>query len=78
MKDEDLKKLKDVHDVDSMLTTEEVAGLLKVSPRHVQNLVRNGMLPKPVNLGRSVRFRTGDIRRILNGDTDEGLRNQTV
>ena len=46
--------------IEELLTTKEVAALLKVSPRHVQNLVKDGTLPKPMLLGRSVRFRTPD------------------
>lgn len=65
--------------IEAWLTTKEVAALLKVSPRHVQNLVKNGTLPKPMLLGRSVRFRTPDIRRFLNGKADEGgLMNQAI
>lgn len=63
--------------VDAFLTTKEVAALLKVSERHVQNLVRIGTLPKPILLGRNVRFRPKDIRRFINGD-DGDLKNQAI
>ena len=67
------------NDLEALLTTKEVAALLKVSPRHVQNLVKDGTLPKPILLGRSVRFRARDIRRFLNGKADEGgLMNQAI
>ena len=67
------------NDLEALLTTKEVAALLKVSERHVQNMVREGTLPKPLKLGRSVRFRTRDIRRFLNGKADEGgLMNQAI
>ena len=66
------------NELHALLTTQEVADLLKVSPRHVQNLVRNGSISEPVWLGRSVRFRQREIRRILNGDSDEGLRSQAI
>ena len=79
MKDDNLKKLMSVFDLESMLTTKEVAELFQVSPRHIQNQVKSGVLPKPIALGRSVRFRPSDIRRILNGDVDDGgLMNQSV
>ena len=67
------------NDLEALLTTKEVAALLKVSERHVQNLVKDGTLPKPMLLGRCVPFRTPDIRRFLNGKADEGgLMNQAI
>ena len=63
---------------EALLTIKEVADLLKVSERHVQNLVRRGDIAKPVRFGRSTRFRPCDIRRLLNGDSDEGLKNQAI
>ena len=63
--------------IEELLTTREVADLLKVSERHVQNLVKHGTLPKPIVLGRSVRFRPRDIRRFLNGG-EGGLMNQAI
>ena len=65
--------------IEELLTRKEVADLLKVSERHVQNLVRRGEFPKPINLGRRVLFRPRDIRRFLNGGADEGgLMNQAI
>lgn len=78
MRDENLKKLKDVYDLEPMLTTQDVAELLKVSERHVRNLIKSKQLPKPLKFGRNARFRRSDISRILNGDVDEGLRNQAI
>ncbi|MCX7385995.1 MAG: helix-turn-helix domain-containing protein [Planctomycetales bacterium] len=78
MKDENLKKLKGVYDLDAMLTTQDVADLLKVSERHVRNLIKSRQLPQPLKFGRNARFRRSDISRILNGDVDEGLRNQAI
>ena len=66
------------NELNSLLTTQEVADLLKVTTRHVQNLVNQGLISGPVRLGRSVRFRQRDIRRVLNGDSEEGLRNQAI
>lgn len=65
--------------IEAWLTTRDVADLLKISERHVQNLVKNGTLPKPMLLGRRVRFRPRDIRRFLNGEAEEGgLMNQAI
>jgi excisionase family DNA binding protein len=78
MRDANLRKLKDVFDLEPMLTTQDVADLFKVSERHVRNLIKSKQLPKPLKFGRSARFRRLDISRILNGDVDEGLRNQAI
>jgi excisionase family DNA binding protein len=66
------------NELHALLTTKEVADLWKVSTRHVQNMVKNGSISGVVWLGRSVRFRQREIRRILNGDSDDGLRNQAI
>lgn len=65
-------------ELEPLLTTQEVADLMRISDRHVQNLVTRGQLPSPVRLGRSTRFRRAEIRRFLNGDANEGLGNQAV
>lgn len=78
MKDENLKRLKEVHDLDAVLTIQDVADLLKVSERHVRNLIKSRQLPTPLKFGRNARFRRSDISRILNGDIDKGLRNQAI
>jgi excisionase family DNA binding protein len=39
-----------------ILTKSQLAGLLRCSERHVDNLRRRGLMPY-INLGRSVRFR---------------------
>jgi excisionase family DNA binding protein len=77
MRDENLKKLKEVHDLDAMLTIQDVADLLKVSPRQIHNLVKRRQVPQPFKLGRSVRFRLLDIRRFIDGD-EGGLMNQAI
>ena len=54
----DTKRLEPVAEYDSgpvVLTTNEVAEVLRCTPRHVRSLARRGVL-KPVRLGRSVRF----------------------
>ena len=70
---------KERHDnLEPTLTTKEVAALLKCSERHVQKSVRRGRLPKPIKIGRAVRFIMDDIRRVLNGDSFDGLTNQAI
>ena len=64
--------------LEPLLTTKEVADLMQVSQRHIQNMVKRGQLPQPLRLGKSIRFRRADIRRFLNGDADGGLRNQAI
>ncbi len=44
-----------------MMTAEELAGTLCVSKRQVWRLKAKGDIPKPVNIGRSVRWRRSDI-----------------
>lgn len=65
-------------ELETLLTTQEVADQLRISVRHVQNLVTRGQLPQPLRLGKSVRFRKAEIRRFLHGDADDGLRSQAV
>lgn len=62
--------------IEPLLTTREVAELMKVSERHIQNQVKAGQLPAPIRLGKSVRFRPEDIRGFMNGDFDPGQRDQ--
>ena len=65
-------------ELESLLTTKQVADLMQVSERHIQNMVNRDQIPQPVRLGKTVRFRRAEIRRFLNGDADDGLRNQAV
>jgi len=44
----------------SFLTTEQVLGYLKVTPRTIYRLIRTGELPA-VRIGRQWRFRRGDL-----------------
>lgn len=41
---------------DGMLTKQQLAARLRISVRHLEKLVRLGQIPRPVNLGRCVRF----------------------
>ena len=46
-----------------LLSVRELAGKLKVSTRHVWALLSSGRLPKPVRVGRAVRWRADDVTR---------------
>ena len=48
------------------LNAEEVAKLLSVSLRHIHALNASGRLPRPIRLGRSVRWRADELRDWLN------------
>jgi excisionase family DNA binding protein len=50
-----------------LLTKKEVATRLNISERHVQNLMKREGFPKPVRLGRLIRFRPQDVERFING-----------
>jgi excisionase family DNA binding protein len=49
-----------VPDFHSFLTTEEVLAYLKITPRTIYRLIRNGELPA-VRIGRQWRFRRTDL-----------------
>lgn len=48
-----------------LLTKRDVATLLQVSIRHVENLVRDGKLPKPIRLGCHPRWRQHELLRFI-------------
>ena len=43
------------------LSAADLAGLLGISQRHVWKLAASGRLPKPIRLGRSVRWLRADV-----------------
>lgn len=45
-----------------LLTDKQLAAVLSISPAHVHSLDNQGKLPKAVNLGKSKRWRTQEIR----------------
>ena len=47
---------------EELLTPEEVAGILKVSPRTLRNWRASGKGPPYLKLEGSVRYRRGDVR----------------
>lgn len=50
---------------ESLLTTAEVAELLRLSPGRLRNLRAEGRAPRGVKIGRSVRFMLRDVRAWL-------------
>lgn len=73
MTQEENKNNRSHDELESLLTTKDVAKLMQVSERHVPNLVARGQIPQPIRLGRVVRYRRADIRRFLNGESDNRL-----
>ena len=63
---------RDHHDegdaLEGLLTQQEVADILKVSIRHIAKMSASEKLPKPLKLGRSVRYLPRDIRTFLAGN----------
>ncbi|PYR89766.1 MAG: AlpA family transcriptional regulator [Acidobacteria bacterium] len=51
-------------ELQTFLTTEEVLGYLKITPRTIYRLIRSGELPA-VRIGRQWRFRPSDLDRWL-------------
>ena len=45
-----------------LLNVSGAAKLLGISPRHFWSLVGQGILPKPIKLGNSTRWRISDLR----------------
>ena len=50
---------------DRLLGVRQVADQLNVSTRQVWKLASSGRLPKPVRLGRSVRWRESDVAEFI-------------
>ncbi len=46
--------------IDGLLTTEQAAKILTISPRHLWDLTKRGVLPA-IKIGRSVRYARVDI-----------------
>jgi excisionase family DNA binding protein len=47
-------------ELEPLMTTDEVAAILRVNPKTVRRLVNAGRLPC-IRFGRSVRFASGDV-----------------
>jgi excisionase family DNA binding protein len=52
---------KKFENLDDLLTVQEAAGFLKVSPSTVRRLVASGEIPKVEGIGRAVRIRRSDL-----------------
>ena len=50
-------------DIALLLTPKDVEALIKVSPRKLRAMKSAGELPKPVMIGRLVRYRRADIEK---------------
>lgn len=52
--------------LERLLTTDDVAALMRVSDRHIRNLSRDGLFPAPIQLGRSVRYCPTAVWQFMN------------
>jgi predicted DNA-binding transcriptional regulator AlpA len=50
-----------------MWTRRELQSLLKVCGRTIDRLVARGKFPAPIRVGRSRRWRDGDVRSFMDG-----------
>ena len=48
-----------------MIDVDAVAELLGCSPRHVRRMADSGAMPRPIHLGRLVRWRKADVDQWL-------------
>ena len=69
-----------VHDprLPLLLTLKQVAELLSVSERHVHKLNSSGRLPRPVRLGRSVRWRRVELESWVEAGSPDRARWETI
>ncbi len=44
-----------------LLSKEEACKLLRCSMRHLENTVNDGLMPKPIRIGKSPRFRRDEL-----------------
>lgn len=64
--------------VPELLTAEEVAERLEVSPRYVLRLAREGRLPRVKLSHKCVRFRPDDVRAYVHAHHENGVRQSQV
>lgn len=57
-----------------LLAAKQVAELLSVSERHVHKLNSSGRLPRPIRLGRSVRWRREELEAWVEADSPDRAR----
>jgi len=55
---------------DRLLSVKVVAGMLDCSSRQVWKLLASGRLPRPLRLGRSVKWKSNDIARFIAAECD--------
>lgn len=60
-------------ELEELLTREDLAQILCCSTRTVDRLVASGDLPA-IRIGKLVRFRPGQIRRLLDGQSSEATK----
>lgn len=60
-----------INDNLELMTIRELAALLRITPRHVRNLVADGKLPPPIKLGASVRWPRAAVASWLAAQTAE-------
>ena len=61
-----------------LLTVKQVADALSVSERHVHKLNNSGRLPRPVRLGRSVRWRREELESWVEAGSPDRARWETL
>ena len=54
---------------DQLMRADQVARTLGISVRQVWKLTSRGILPTPVRIGSSTRWRASDVRRVITGET---------
>ena len=62
----------------AVLTANAAAALLGISERHVWSLHASGRLPRPIRLGRSVRWRRGELLEWLDAGCPPRDRWETI
>lgn len=51
---------------------EEIADSFQVSTRHIRRKVREGSFPRPINVGKSLRFLEADILSYIENQKQQG------
>lgn len=58
--------------LEPLITTDELAEILKVSPRTLDSWAYKGVGPRAIRVGRHRRYRPQDVRRFLDERAGEG------
>lgn len=59
--------------MDTLLTKQQLAGMLKISVKTVDLWIAKGYGPNPLKIGRMVRFKEADIMKFI----DESMKEKT-